>query len=273
MKRISGLLLLLIGIGLLAGCMRVDADLTISEQDTVSGQVRIAVDREWASAQGSDPDTMFAPILQDLQEAPESGVTAEPFSDEDFVGLTLTLRHTPLERVSAATSGVLKITRAAGEYQVNGDFTGLAEQAGSTEIPPWQLDLSITFPDGVSKADGQISGSTVSWQLQQGAETLHARGPAPGAGVGTGWFIAIGAGVVLLAAGAWWLLRTRHDGAGSSGQDGGSGSSGHGGGSSGHHDSSSSSRHGAGALAGLRQRLAHARGGSSGRVDDLRRRP
>lgn len=218
MKRLASVLLLLLGVGLLAGCMRVDGSLTISAEDTVSGEVTVAIDRDWANAHGSDPDALVASIQQDLQTAPEAGVSAEPYESEGFVGLTLTLTHTPLERVSAATSGVLQITRAAGEYQVNGDFSGLTggdegdggDGGGNDDsaIPPWQLDLSITFPDGVTEADGEVSGSTVTWHLKQGAQSLHARGPVPGAGVGAGWLVAIAVGVVLLAGGAWWLVRS-----------------------------------------------------------------
>lgn len=250
MKRLASVLLLLLGVALLAGCMRVDGDLTISPEDTVSGKVTVAVDREWATSHGSDPETMFAPILQDLQEAQGSGVSAERYESDGFVGLTLTLRHTPLERISAATSGVLQITKAAGEYQVNGDFTGLSELSGDGAIAPWQLELSITFPNGVTESDGEISGSTVTWHLDQGAKTLHARGPAPGAGVGAGWLAAIGAGIVVLAGGAWWLLRSRRGGGSSPGGGGPAGIR---------------------WFAGLRRRLAQARSDSGTRVSDLHR--
>lgn len=240
MKRLSWLLLL-VGVGLLAGCMRVDGDLTISSEDNVSGEVTVAVAREWASAHGSDPDTMFTQILQDIQEAPEEGVSADSYETEDFVGLTLTLRHTPIERISAATSGTLQITHAAGQYQVTGDFSGLAEQDEDPAGPPWQLDLSLTFPHGVTSTDGQVSGSTVTWHLQQGADSLHARGPAQTAGLSAGWWVAIGAGIVLVAGAAWWLLHSRRT------QD----------------------RHDGGWFAGVRRRMAAAREDRTGRVQDL----
>ncbi|WP_022919611.1 LppM family (lipo)protein [Ruania albidiflava] len=250
MKALLRPLLALIAVLALAGCFRVDGDLTISTEDTVSGEVTAALDRQAAIAQGRDPDAFVTDLLDEVSGAPDSGVTAEPYEDGDYVGVTLTLTRTPLVQISDATSGMLQITHEGGQYVVSGDFSGLtqAEDEGSTqdsdaEAAPWQADLSITFPNGVTEHDGELSGSTVTWHLSDGANTMNARGPAPGGGVTWVWIAVIVVIVALLATLVWWLLRRRYDG---------------------------------GAIAGLRsagarmrERHAAARGDATGRISDL----
>jgi len=244
-------LLVLIAVLALAGCFRVDGELTISTEDTVSGEVTAALDRQSAIAQGRDPDAFVTDLLDEVAGAADSGVTAEPYEDGDYVGVTLTLTRTPLVQISDATSGMLQITHDGGQYVVQGDFSGLAQteeeaadsEDSQAEVVPWQADLSITFPNGVTEHDGELSGSTVTWHLSDGTSTMNARGPAPGGGVSWIWVAVIVVIVALLATLVWWLLRRRSEG---------------------------------GAIAGLRsagarmrQRHAAARGDATGRISDL----
>lgn len=192
---------------LLAGCVRVDGDLTISTQDTVSGEITVALERSAVIAEGEDPDALIDDIQEDLAAAPEEGVTGEAYDDGDFLGVTLTLTSTPLDRIASATSGTLRISHDGGQYEVTGDFSELSDSGQSGSDVPWQVDLSITFPHGVSDHDGELSGSTVTWHLSGGQDTLHATGPAPGGGLSAVWIVVIVVLVALLATLVWWLWR------------------------------------------------------------------
>lgn len=196
----------------LAGCVRVSGEVVISEEDTISGAVTVAIDREWLISQGEDPDGLIADILDDLANAPEEGVTGEPYEANGYVGITLTLTQTPLERVSSATDGLLEITHDGGQYVVTGDFRSLTEST-SDDAVPWQIDLAVTFPNGVTEHDGELSGSTVTWHLAEGSESMQARGPAPGGGISVVWIVVIVVLVAALATLVWWLLRRRSGGA------------------------------------------------------------
>ncbi|HIZ37912.1 MAG TPA: hypothetical protein H9815_19210 [Candidatus Ruania gallistercoris] len=212
MKVLQRLLLALIAMLALAGCVRVSGDVSISEEDTISGEVTVAIDRQWLIAQGEDPDALIAGIEDDLANAPEEGVTGDSYDDGDHVGITLTLTQTPLERVSSATEGLLEISHDGGEYVVVGDFSSLTGSS-SEDAAPWQIDLAITFPNGVTEHDGELSGSTVTWHLAEGSESMQARGPAPGGGIGVVWIVVIVVLVAALATLVWWLLRRRSGGA------------------------------------------------------------
>ncbi|WP_147918901.1 LppM family (lipo)protein [Ruania zhangjianzhongii] len=213
MKALQRLLLALIAVLALAGCVRVSGDVSISEEDTLSGEVTVAIDRQWLIAQGEDPDALITGIQDDLANAPEQGVTGESYDDGDYVGITLTLTQTPLDRVASSTDGMLEISHEDGEYLVTGDFSSLTESS-SADAAPWQIDLAVTFPNGVTEHDGELSGSTVTWHLADGSESMNARGPAPGGGIGLVWVIVIVVVVVAaLATLVWWLLRRRYGGA------------------------------------------------------------
>lgn len=212
MKALQRLLLALIAVLALAGCVRVSGDVAISEEDTLSGEVMVAIERQWLISQGEDPDALIAGIQDDLENAPEQGVSGEPYDDGEYVGVTLTLTQTPLPRVSSATDGLLEITHDGGEYVLTGDFSSLTEST-SEAAAPWQIDLAVTFPNGVTDHDGELSGSTVTWHLADGSETMNARGPAPGGGIPVVWIVMIVVVVAALAALLWWLLRRRYHGA------------------------------------------------------------
>lgn len=210
-KALQRLLLALIALLALAGCVRVSGEVSISEEDTLSGMVTVAIDRQWLIAQGEDPDALAAGIEDDLANAPEEGVTGESYDDGDYVGITLTLTRTPLDRVASSTDGLLEITHDGGEYVLTGDFSSLTEST-SEDAAPWQIDLAVTFPNGVTEHDGELSGDTVRWQLAEGSESMNARGPAPGGGIGVIWIIVIVVVVAALATLVWWLLRRRYGG-------------------------------------------------------------
>ena len=212
MKALQRPLLAVIALLALAGCVRVSGDVSISEENTLSGEVTVAIDREWLISQGEDPDGLIADIQADLANAPEEGVTGQAYDDGDFVGITLTLTQTPLGRVASSTDGLLEITHDGGEYVLTGDFSSLTESS-SENAAPWQIDLAVTFPNGVTEHDGELSGSTVTWHLADGSEAMNARGPAPGGGVGVIWIIVIVVVVAALATLIWWLLRRRFNGA------------------------------------------------------------
>src|SRR5699024_2489502 len=137
------------------------------------GEVTAALDRQSAIAQGRDPDAFVTDLLDEVAGAADSGVTAEPYEDGDYVGVTLTLTRTPLVQISDATSGMLQITHDGGQYVVQGDFSGLAQteeeaadsEDSQAEVVPWQADLSITFPNGVTEHDGDLSGDRKSTRL------------------------------------------------------------------------------------------------------------
>ncbi|MBK5250199.1 MAG: hypothetical protein JJE50_12355, partial [Actinomycetales bacterium] len=166
----------------LGGCMKVDGNLELSSRNTVSGTVLVAISSSWALANGEDPTNLADTLAEELDAAPDVGVTGEPYDDGEFVGMSLTLTDVQIDRVAGSTSGALTITRLGGDYLVNGSFAELDPTVEGDEVVPWTVQLSLTFPGAVSEHDGVLDGRTVTWDLTPDQPSLHARASAGGSG-------------------------------------------------------------------------------------------
>ncbi|WP_420112955.1 LppM family (lipo)protein [Pseudactinotalea sp.] len=214
-----------VGLLALAGCVRLDGDLTINgteseAPDTVSGAMVLAISDEWAVAHGEDPAALSAAIAEELAATPESGLTGEPYAADGYTGTTLTFDEVPIERLAAATDGALSITREDTAYVVRGDLSTLDPgDENSADIPPWTARISVTMPEDVTDHNGSLDGRTVTWDLDSasGEATIYAT-----SSVGAvSWLSRVPVPLIVLTALAgvgallaWWLSRRQRTGDG-----------------------------------------------------------
>lgn len=155
----------------LAGCVRIDGELTINgteseAPDTVSGTVLVAVLDEWAIEHGQDPADLSDAIVEELAASADSGVTGEPYAEDGYTGVTLTLNEVPIDRISASTDGALSVTRDGDTYVLRGDLSVLNPGEDERGEPtPWTARLAVTMPETVTEHNGELDGETVTWQL------------------------------------------------------------------------------------------------------------
>ena len=180
-----------LGLLVLAGCVRVDGDLTLhgtagDAAGTVSGTVLVAVSDEWAISQGQDPARLGDVIVEELATNAGDGVTGEPFAEDGFTGVTLTLDDVPADRLGDASDGALTITREGDSYVLRGDLSVLGageDQDPDAEGPPWTVRLSVTMPEDVIEHDGRLEGRTVTWELDESTDptmlAVSSVGPVP----------------------------------------------------------------------------------------------
>ena len=164
----------------LAGCFKVDMNLEVAADNTVSGSAVIAVDDSLLELTGQDVDQLLADM--DLSDLPP-GSTAEPYEADGFVGQEITFAEMPLDEfaTSNALSGSgtgeeLSIVREGDEFHVTGGFDMSGQEFTGTEIPAGIMDsfefrISITFPGEVRSATGDIDGNTVTWEPTFGENT------------------------------------------------------------------------------------------------------
>ncbi len=162
----------------LSGCIKLDMDLTVSSDDTVSGAVIFAIDDSFADLPGVDPKDLFegtSPVDQ-----PSAGsVREEPYEADGKVGTRLVFEGVPIEEFSQGEGeDALRITRQGETYVVTGslDLTGDETAAGADgttgETPPVDLGaitdaevrVAITFPGAVISSNGDVDGNTVVWE-------------------------------------------------------------------------------------------------------------
>jgi len=211
-----------VGLLVLAGCVRLDGDLTINgtaaaAPDTISGAMVVAISDEWALAHGEDPAALAAAISEEIAANPGSGLTGEPYVVEGYTGTTLTFDEVPIERLSLATDGALSITREGDRYVLRGDLAVLdptEDDAEAAAGPPWSARISVTLPEDVTEHNGALEGRTVTWDLDQSSpeETMLAVssvGPTSWLSRVPVWLLVITGVAGIGASAAWWWGRSR----------------------------------------------------------------
>ena len=202
----------IVAVGLLASlmsaCLKLDMNLQVSPDNTVSGTVVFAVQKQLLELAGGSVDDLVgqAPLPSD---AP--GVTVTDYEDDTFAGKQFTFDAVPLETFSGDTEGELQITREGDVFHVSGSLdlsSGLSGATGVSGFDPTtflqgaELKIQITFPGAVSDANGQIAGNTVTWVPEIGKRLdLQATASAIESGGSSSLtlLLIIGAVVVVLA--------------------------------------------------------------------------
>ena len=165
---------------LLGGCFKVNMDLDVTAENTVSGTAVVAVEESLLELSGQNVDQLFADM--DLSDLPP-GSKAEPYEEDGFVGRQITFDDVALSQftgngtLSGTASGEeLNIVREGDEFRVTGGFDMSGQEFTGTEIPQeflenFEFRISITFPGPVSSASGDIDGNTVTWEPRVGQNT------------------------------------------------------------------------------------------------------
>src|SRR3954447_16788982 len=208
---------------LLTGCVKLDINLTVSGDDTVSGTYVIGIQKSLLQFTGQDADAFYEQITSDFDpsDLPEGAkVTPEKYDDGKFVGAKLVMDNVPiagLDNVSGNTStsgsNEFSLTHEGDLYQFRAALDTSTGDSSSVSVPQQVLDsaeirIKLTFPGEVTETNGDKDGNTVTWRPKLGeGTTLTATAKDSGGGGGGGgsshtWLVvvAIIAGLAVVAA-------------------------------------------------------------------------
>ena len=200
---------------LLGACVKVDIDLDLSSDNTVSGHAILAVDESLIELLGQSPERLFREV--DLSDVPE-GTTTEPYSDGDFVGRQFNFTDVELSEFSGrdpigASGEEISITRVGDRFHVDGlvDLSGTDLPTG--QVPRGLLDrfrfsIAISFPGPVTSSTGTVDGNTVTWSPRFG-EATEIRAVASAVPSGPPWLLilVVVAGILVVGAIVFLVLR------------------------------------------------------------------
>ena len=206
---------------LMTGCIKVDLDMELHGDNTISGTMVFAVSRDLLALTGSSADDLLGQITASAGPLP-SGVRFQEsaYADDKFEGKTYTFQDVPIDAFSQGTTAgeTISIKRVGDTFQVNGEIdltptvTGPLQPGAAQLAKDMELRIAITFPGLVSQqSGGTITGNTVTWTPAFGQKTeIQATGSATGSGGdGPTMWILLGLAILLVVVVALVLVRSR----------------------------------------------------------------
>jgi hypothetical protein len=205
MKRLArAVAIALVAAVALSGCIRYNVDMTLSQDNTASGTIVIAVQKGVGQEMGlaSDQDA----LTQLFGESPFGpNFTPKDYADGNWVGKSYTFSGVDITNL-ADLAPLFAVTREGDVFSVNGAGAPLTEDQ-KKELPSGaESSVAITFPGPVVESNGTVDGNTVTWNPFTMTGPIHATVNATGATAGLSFptwiLIAGGAALVILLAAA-----------------------------------------------------------------------
>lgn len=179
MRRTPLLLLTVLGLVVLSGCFKLDADFKVNDDETVDGTMIVALDEEFSDMMSSmgEGSTGEDEFFSDPADLPE-GAEVEDYSEDGFVGQKVTFEGVTLEEMMSsadedgAVSDEWSLTHEDGEFVFEGSFDMSSEDDEMVDMSALMKDaeisISMEFPGDVSESNGDIDGNRVTWEPKVG---------------------------------------------------------------------------------------------------------
>ncbi len=204
--RIAGALIAVAAVLLLSGCVRFQAHLTVSPDNTLNGDIVVAsVVGDEANAKDAASDRAKAieqKLLPNLNGA--DGVTRTKYDQDGYFGSRFTLDNTPLAAInSEGSDGSLQLARDGDKFEFSGkvDFTPDSNKAPAKDADKSDIEVAITFPGTVTDHNGKLDGTRVSWNTSyDGSLDMHATASPEPIGPPVWVWIVSGLGVLAVLA-------------------------------------------------------------------------
>jgi hypothetical protein len=201
----------------LAGCLKMNVDLTVTPQDTVNGTMILGIDKSVAAMSGQSEEQLRKQFT-DAAPTAAPGTKVEPYADDTYIGSKITFTELPLADLNKDSSrDQLRIVhdQEAGTYTVSGelDLSRLSanDPMGAAFARTLDVRIAITLPGDVTEHNGTLDGRTVTWIAKPGEKlTMHAVSEEASA---IAWVPVLAIGIptllVIAALVAWLVFRRR----------------------------------------------------------------
>ncbi|ORA37562.1 DUF3153 domain-containing protein [Mycobacterium branderi] len=208
-RRLLAAALLLVVVPLATGCLRVKASLTISPDDTVSGEIVAAA----KPRNDKDAGPQLDPNIPFSQKVAISKYDRDGYVGSQAVFSDLTFAELPqLANMNPDAQGVNLTLRRAGDLVI---LEGRADLTSLTD-PDADVELSVAFPGAVTSTNGErVDPDIVAWKLKPGVVstmTAQARYTDPSTRSFRGaalWLGLASLAVAGIVAGLAWYSRDR----------------------------------------------------------------
>ncbi|MFC0625112.1 LppM family (lipo)protein [Kribbella deserti] len=194
----------------LTGCMKVDADLKVNSNETISGKMLLGVDKQLLQSTGQSLETARKEIEKSLKQTATEGVECKAYDDDKYIGTECSLDNVPFDKMSSSSVGGV-------EFKKEGENFVVTSSGKDTQIPPGStpdVKFKITMPGKITEHDdgAEVSGRTATYTDASKLNSVRLVSTADG-GFPV-WLIILLVLVVLAAIGAvaFFLLKGRRSG-------------------------------------------------------------
>lgn len=180
-RRIAPAVLAVTALFALSGCFKMDTEIEVHADDTVSGSMVMAMEKdamEAMSSMGSEGSGEAEDFFK-ADDVPE-GATVEAYDDGEFVGQKMTFEGIALadlmESADAPDDEKWSLTHEGDIYTFKGamDMTYEDDEAAMMEkmMKDAELRVAITFPGKITDTNGDVDGHTVVWHPKVGEKNV-----------------------------------------------------------------------------------------------------
>ena len=210
MNRVRAALVVVACLVGLTGCVKLDADLKVGSNETVSGNMKIGVDKQLLQSSGQSLDKIREQIETSIKSTATQGVECKSYEDDKYVGSNCTFSNVPFDKMGSSSGEGVGFTKDGDKVKVTvdaGDLSGNLPSGGSQP----EVNFKVTMPGKILEHDSgaKVSGRTATYdsldKLGKISLTSEAGGGFPM------WALILIIVLVLLAIGAavFFILRSR----------------------------------------------------------------
>lgn len=160
------------------GCMKINMNLNVAADDTVSGSAVVGFSKEvYDALKSSGGDT--SKLNSEGMFAEKPGVSVKAFDDGKFVGTEYAFKSVPLKNFAASSDSTnLAVTRKGDNLIVSGslDTSGGDSSVSDAKTNPFtksffkdsEMTVVVTLPGEIKSTNGVKKGNTITWTGQIG---------------------------------------------------------------------------------------------------------
>lgn len=208
----------------LSSCYKLEADIEVKEDATVSGKMIIGVSKTLMDQMGEEPESMFE---EDNDDYPE-GAEVKPWENDDFIGEEVTFEDLTFEAFNDdgdeftfeqdGDSFVMELK--GSDDMAGGDMGAMGEMFEG--MPDPQIDFRVEFPGDITDhtGPGEVDGNVLTLGLEdiESGEDVRVVADSEGGGLPVLPLVALLAFLAVIGA-AVFMFKDKLAGLASSGND------------------------------------------------------
>lgn len=146
----------------LTGCVKLDADLKVGSNETVSGTMKIGVDKQLLQSSGQSLDKVRSQIESGIKQTTTEGVTCKAFEDDKYVGSDCTFESVPFDKMGGSSGDGVTFRKDGNKVIVAVKDSDLGEVPAGSQP---EVNFKITMPGKILEHDdgAKISGRTATY--------------------------------------------------------------------------------------------------------------